>query len=48
MKKGDCVDLKIEKMVYPGKGVGWIPNGDGQIPCSVKGAVTGQTLRSAD
>ncbi|MCH4071864.1 23S rRNA (uracil(1939)-C(5))-methyltransferase RlmD [Pseudoramibacter sp.] len=45
MKKGDCVDLKIEKMVYPGKGVGWIPNGDGQIPCSVKGAVTGQTLR---
>ena len=45
MKKGDIVELKIDRMVYPGKGVGDIPNGDGTIPCAVKGAVTGQVLK---
>lgn len=45
MKKGDIVEMKIDRMVYPGKGVGAIPNGDGTIPCSVKGAVTGQMVK---
>ena len=45
MRKGDIVELKIDRMVYPGKGVGALPNGDGTIPCSVKGAVTGQMVK---
>jgi 23S rRNA (uracil1939-C5)-methyltransferase len=45
MKKGDIIQLEIEKTVFPGKAFGWVPAGDGgKRKCWVKGAVAGQVL----